>query len=338
MTFAHLRLLSKHKADIKTDNMFLEGKTIVVTGATGLIGKNLIPELIRNGGHVIAVVRNLDKAQSIFSSYKKIVFLTNDLSTDVPIQISDTIDHIVHAGCPTSSEYMQTHPVETIQTIVNGTRKVLELAKEQKVKSVVFLSSMEVYGTIIDDTNAVTENMAGPIDLLNARNSYPLGKRLAETLCYAYYEEYNVPVCIARLTQTFGPGVNINEDNRVFAQFARNALRHEDIILHTEGGTRRMYLHSQDAVCAIICLMQKGKAGEVYNVANEDTYISIKEMAEMVRQYFTPFQQVVINKKENTPYLPEIHMRLNTEKIRQLGWHPRYGILDMYKSIINVSK
>lgn len=320
------------------DSMFLRGKTIVVTGGTGLIGKNLIPELICLGGKVIAVVRNLEKAQNLFCSFGNIEFVKNDLSDNEPIQINTPIDYIVHAGCPTSSEYMHSHPVETIQTIVNGTCKVLEFARTQNVKSMVFLSSMEVYGSITDDSNAVTEEQIGPLDLLNARNSYPMGKRMAETLCYSYYKEFNVSVCIARLTQTFGPGVNINEDNRVFAQFARNALRHEDIILHTEGGTRRMYLHSQDAVCAIICLMQKGKAGEVYNVANEDTYISIKEMAEMVRQYFTPFQQVVINKKENTPYLPEIHMRLSTEKIRQLGWHPRYGLLDMYKSIINVSK
>lgn len=320
------------------NNMFLSGKTIVVTGATGLIGKNLIPELISDGGKIFAVVRNLDNAQHLFSSYGNIEFVNNDLSDNEPIQINTPIDYIVHAGCPTSSEYMHSHPVVTIQTIVNGTRKVLELARTQNVKSMVFLSSMEVYGTITDDSSAVTEDQIGPVELLNARNSYPMGKRMAETLCYSYYKEFNVPVCIARLTQTFGPGVDLEKDNRVFAQFARSARRNEDIVLHTEGRTRRMYLHAQDAVTAIICLMQKGIAGEAYNVANEDTYISIKEMAEMVRHYFTPFQRVVINKKENTPYLPEIHMRLNTEKIRQLGWHPRYGLLDMYKSIINVSK
>lgn len=314
--------------------MFIEGKTIVVTGATGLIGKNLIPELINKGGQVIAVVRNLDKAQSLYSSYHSIEFVTNDLYCNESILINKPVDYIVHAGCPTSSEYMQSHPVETIQTIINGTRKVLELAREQKVKSVVFLSSMEVYGTITDDTNPVTEDMVGPVELLNSRNSYPMGKRLAETLCYSYFKEYNVPVCIARLTQTFGSGVNINEDNRVFAQFARNALRHEDIILHTEGGTRRMYLHTQDAVHAIILLMQKGLAGEAYNIANEDTYISIKEMAEMIRHHFAPHMRIVINKKENTSYLPEIHMRLSTEKIHQLGWCPKYGLLDMIKGVI----
>ena len=314
--------------------MFIEGKTIVVTGATGLIGKTLVQELISNGGKVIAVIRNLDKAQSLFSSYKSIEFVKNDLSSDTPILVSPPIDYIVHAGCPTSSEYMRSHPVETIQTIVNGTRKVLELARERNVKSVVFLSSMEVYGTITDDTYAVTEDKVGPMELLNTRSSYPMGKRMAETLCYSYYKEYNVPVCIARLTQTFGSGVNLEEDNRVFAQFARSALRHEDIVLHTTGSTRRMYLHTQDAVSAIICLMQKGKSGEAYNVANEDTYISIKEMAEFVRKHFAPTQKVIMKIQEDTPYLSEIRLRLSSAKIAQLGWTPRYGLQNMYNSII----
>lgn len=314
--------------------MLIEGKKIVVTGATGLIGKTLVQELISNGGKVIAVVRNLDKAQSLFSSYKNIELVKNDLSSDTPILVNPPIDHIVHAGCPTSSEYMRSHPVETIQTIINGTRKVLELAKERNVKSVVYLSSTEVYGTITDDTYAVTEDKVGPMELLNTRSSYPMGKRMAETLCYSYYKEYHVPVCIARLTQTFGSGVDIEEDNRVFAQFARSALRHEDIVLHTTGATRRMYLHTHDAVSAIICLMQKGKSGEAYNVANEDTYISIKEMAEFVRNHFAPTQKVIVKIQENTPYLSEIHLRMSTAKICQLGWTPRYGLLNMYNNII----
>lgn len=316
------------------DSMFLVGKTIVVTGATGLIGKNLIPELINKGGKVIAVVRNLDNAQSLFCSFENIEFVYNDLCDNEPILINTPIDYIVHAGCPTSSEYMHSHPVETIQTIVNGTRKVLELARTRSVKSMVYLSSIEVYGTITDDSNPVTEDQIGPIDILNTRNSYPMGKRMAETLCYSYCQEYNVPVCIARLTQTFGSGVNLEEDNRVFAQFARNALRNEDIVLHTEGRTRRMYLHTQDAVSAIICLMQKSIAGEAYNVANEDTYISIKEMAELVRDHFAPKQNVIMKFQGTNSYLPEIHLRLSSAKLCQLGWAPRYGLIDMFKSII----
>lgn len=320
------------------ENKFFEGKTIVVTGATGLIGKTLVPELVSKGGYVIAIVRNLAKARDLLPSDSHIKLVKNDLVSDERLQINTPVDYIVHAGCPTSSEYMRSHPVETIQAIVNGTRKVLEFARVQKVKSVVFLSSIEVYGTIINDSNAVTEEQIGPLELLNTRSGYPMGKRMAETLCYSYYKEYNVPVCIARLTQTFGPGVNIENDNRVFAQFSRSVLRHEDIVLHTEGRTRRMYLHTKDAISAILCLMQKGKSGEAYNIANEDTYISIKEMAEMVRNHFAPTQQVVVQIKHNTPYLPEIHLRLSTAKIAQLGWCPQYGLLDMYKSIISEGK
>lgn len=316
-----------------TENALI-GKSVLVTGATGLISHSLVPELLHKGAKVIAITRDMVRAGEIFAGLDNISFVENDLSTVQPIAIDCAIDYIVHGGCPTSSVMMAEQPVEVIDTIINGTRKVLELAKQKQVKAMVFLSSMEVYGVITNDSVAVTEDMCGNINLLNQRSSYPMGKRMAETLCCAYYKEYGVPVSIARLTQTIGPGVDIQTDNRVFAQFARSAMNQEDIVLHTAGNTKRMYLHAQDAAGAIICLLHHGEPGEAYNVANEDTYVSIKEMADLVCEQFSPASHVVVKEQTQNSYLPEIHLRLSTAKLRQLGWKPRLGLLDMYKSIL----
>lgn len=316
-----------------TENALI-GKTVLVTGATGLIGQSLVPELLHKGAKVIVVTRNKVRAGELFAEMDNISFVENDLSMVEPIAIDCAIDYIVHGGCPTSSAMMTEQPVEVITTIVNGTRKVLELAKEKHVNAIVFLSSMEVYGVITNDSVAVTEDMCGNINLLNQRSSYPMGKRMAETLCCAYYKEYGVPVSIARLTQTIGPGADIQTDNRVFAQFARNVRNQENIVLHTAGNTKRMYLHAQDAAEAIVCLLKRGEAGEAYNVANEDTYVSIKEMADLVCEQFSPASHVVVKEQTQNSYLPEIHLRLSTAKLRQLGWTPQYGLTEMFDSII----
>lgn len=128
---------------------------------------------------------------------------------------------------------MVTKPVETICVAVDGTRNILELAKENDVKSVVYISSMEVYGSPDASLPYVSENDYGYVDILNVRSCYPEGKRMCECLCTSYAHEYNLPIKIARLAQTFGAGVSKNE-TRVFAQFARSLINEEDIILHTK--------------------------------------------------------------------------------------------------------
>ena len=118
---------------------------------------------------------------------------------------------------------------------------------------------------------------------MNVRSSYPESKRLCESLCSAYASEYGVPAKVVRLTQTFGVGVSYN-DGRVFAEFARCAIEGRDIVLKTKGQTKRNYIDIDDAVNAIFTVLLKGVAGEAYNVANEDTYCSIYEMANMVAE------------------------------------------------------
>lgn len=309
--------------------------TYIITGATGLIGGALVDYLRRDDNNkLILPVRNVLKAEQRFGKPQQLVYIEHDFSSNDHLNIDEDVDYIVHAACPTASKYMVERPVETIETIINGTRTMLQTARRLHVKGMVFLSSMEVYGTVPNDCGYIDESVQGYVDPINARSSYPVAKRLAETICHSYAKEYSVPVVIARLTQTFGPGVDIAHDMRVFAQFARSACACQDIVLNTEGRTQRMYLHTFDAVNAIMLLLAKGTMGEAYNVANKDTYCSIREMAEFVKENFCPSISVIVRKNENHFYLPEMHLPLSTERMERLGWKPQYGLKEMFQSVI----
>lgn len=273
------------------------GETILVTGATGLIGSALCAHFRANGMKVLESRRSIDEVRAS----------------------KESIDYIVHCAAMTASRAFVEQPVETIDSVVWLTREVLELARERSVKSVVYLSSMEV---LVE------------IDQLCVRASYPEAKRLAENLCVAYNHEYGVPVKIVRLAQTFGEGVHYN-DGRVFAQFARAIIEGRDIVLNTRGETERCYLYVGDAVAAIETVLQKGENAQAYVAANEESYCSIREMAERVLAANpNSGSRLVFNLKENLAYLPTIKLRLDTSPLRALGWYPKVGLDEMFARLI----
>ena len=160
----------------------------------------------------------------------------------------------------------------------------------------VLASTLEVYGTVTDDRRPLTEDMQGYLDPMATRSSYPLAKRAAEALCHNYADEYGVHVKVARLAQTFGAGVNGN-DNRVFAQFARSVMKNENIILHTTGELSRCYCYTIDAVMAMLYILLRGKDGEAYNIANED--LSIINISEPTRLLSISYVVFCLKKKKN---------------------------------------
>ena len=179
---------------------------------------------------------------------------------------------------------------------------------------------MEVYG-YPEKGHKVAESEIGEFTPLNLRNSYPIGKIMCETMCCAYAEEYKVPVKMVRLTQTFGPGVNYN-DNRIFAYFGRCVKEKKDIVLKTAGETERCYLYTTDAVTAILTVMLKGKNGEAYNAANEETYCSIAEMAERIASENGINVVYDIQPPEMNGFPQTLYMYLDTTALQELGWRP----------------
>lgn len=323
----------------------LDNNSILITGATGLIG-SVIARAIRwyneeydSNIKVICHVRNEDKAKEIFENHfnkNNFEIIVGDINHN--IIYDGRVDYIIHCANTTSSKEYIEKPVETIKTIVNGTDNVLRFACEKKIKRMIYISSMEAYGSISDDSKRTAEGDYGYIDTTSVRSSYPEGKRAAECLCSSYASEYGIKVVIARLAQIFGAGVN-PDDNRVFMQLARCVIEHKDFIMHSDGSSRGNYCYSTDAVKAIIMLLNDGKTGEIYNVVNEECCVTIKEMAEMVSYRIADCSFKVIF-DESIPvvslgYAPKTGLRLSAEKISRLGWTARIGLIDMYERLID---
>lgn len=319
----------------------LEGKTIAITGSTGLLGACMVHCLlalkVQRGVnlHIVAVARNMEKAVHLFGEEREgLSYYQYDFSSTEPFQPKRKVDYLFHFAAPTASKDFIEKPVETMNTVYMGMQNILNYAEQAKLESLVLASTLEVYGTITDDSTPLTEDKQGYLDPMATRSSYPLAKRAAEGLCHNYAVEKQVKVKVARLAQTFGAGVS-KQDNRVFAQFARSVIHNEDIILHTTGELSRCYCYTTDAISAMLYILLKGEDGTAYNVANEATYISIRQMAELVAKTFNPNHvHVVIEIQEGLGYSPTTKLRLDTQRIQTLGWTPYYNMKDMFGRLI----
>ena len=317
------------------------GHTIfLITGGTGLIGSTLIHCLLalNRNIRIVAPVRCKAKAQDMYESeeHTHIHFIECDLSSFDYSEIGE-VDFIVHCAAPTSSKFFVEKPVETFNTIVNCTQVLLEYVRCFPVKGFVYLSSLEVYGTILDDLNFVTEEVQGYLDPMATRSSYPMAKRAAENLCALYATEYNLNIMVARLTQTTGVNVS-STDNRVITQFCRLVSQGQNIILHTQGRAARPYCYTTDCVSAILYILLKGEKGNAYNIANADTYISARGLAELLRDNFNPNISVEFRLNDNMGYAPETKLRLSTAKLQELGWSPQNDLKTILSKLISTYK
>ena len=309
----------------------LRSSSVLVTGATGLIGSMLLKTLhAANTAHglglrLIGQIRDPAKAARIFGDVAGDLELTTAL--DVPCSF------VVHTLSPTSSRYFIEHPVETVRTSVESTIAVLESAVKSGA-SVVYLSSMEQYGVPSEAGAIMTEDRLGTIDHLNIRSAYSESKRLCECLCASYASEYGVNVKIARLAQTFGAGVP-ETDNRMPVQFARAAAEGRDIVLHTQGRSIMNFVYLTDALGGILTLLSGGAAGHAYNVCNDGETRSVRDIAELVaRQVAGGRIGVRVEIPEGSMgYAPDVDMRLCSDKLRALGWMPRVTMEDAYRRL-----
>ncbi len=314
-------------------------KTFFITGSTGLVGSILVKALCWTNeryalkNRIIAQLRNSAKGNQVFAGYTGTAYCVGDIRD--PIQWDGEVDYIIHAASETKSKNMVEHPVETLWTTLSGSKNVLDFAKEKHVTKVVYLSSMEAFGSVDFDGRAA-ESMLGTIDLTKPRSCYPESKRMVENMCACYHAEYGVPVSIVRLAQTFGAGVPA-DDTRVFAQFARSAMQREDIVLHTQGTSWGNYVYTADAATAIFTVLKKGNDGECYTVANESTSMQIRDMAALVADEIAGGKiHVVIDIPEGTNfgYAADTKLRLDAEKIRGLGWTAEVGLEEMYRKMM----
>lgn len=321
----------------------LADRTILVTGATGLVGSTIVKALLcinrlkSAGMRVIAMVRNEAKAETIF----KEVLDRPDFSVVVAeltrqIAYTGQCDVIIHCASVTSSKEMVTYPVDTIETSILGTLNILNFAVDAGCKSFVYVSSMEVYGIIDGDSREVCENQLGYIDPLAVRSNYPESKRMCENLAVAFNVQHGLNTKIARLSQTFGAGVRY-EDTRVFAQFARSVIEDKDIVLRTTGQSEGNYTYLADAVRALLTIATRGEPGQAYNIANPECHTTIAGMAKLVAEEVAQGKIKVtfdIDETNSSGFAPATKLKLNSDKLQSLGWKPIYGLGDSYRRMI----
>jgi len=304
-----------------------------ITGATGLVGAALTERLVHDGEDVTVYVRDVAKAEKMFGHLSQLSIVAGSLEGS--ISYDNEVDYIVHGAAPTDSTFFMEQPVETIDSIVLGTKSILELARQKQVKSVVNLSSMEVYGTPTNEED-LTEDQQFYLDPLNIRSDYPMAKRLAENMCVAYAAEYKVPVKTARLAQVLGKKL-LPDDNRVIAQFIRAAQSRADIELATDGKTKQTYIGIDDCINGILTILHEGESGQAYNVANASTYCSIHDLAELVANELADGGiNVNVNASSDSgKYPPNRTLRVNSNKLRSLGWQPQTNLSEALKILAN---
>jgi len=315
-----------------------EGKNIFITGGTGLIGSLIVRavqkrnEMSKDKIKLCLLVRNLEKGIKLFGEDNNITYVEGSVEN---FEIKNmNIDYIIHAASPTKSKFFVTQPVETMNTAILGTQRVLELARINKIKSMIYLSSMEMYGTM--HSESVKEQDSGFVDLKNVRSCYPEGKRVSELYSYCYFKKYGVPVKIARIAQTFGPGIDVKTENRVYKFFADCILDKKNIVLKSTGSTIINYGYTTDVVKGIFCILQRGENGLSYNLVGDKTGMTIKESAEwLIKEYGADGTSVVIDiPKENAGFAPDNGMILENGLLKEIGWYPNHDLKDGYDRLL----
>lgn len=330
---------------------FFRNCSIFISGATGLIGSTLIKTLLFANKKldlnliIYGLARDEQKVKMVYGNTNdcalNIIYgdVTSPYETYLPPNIG--INYIFHTANITSSKYMISYPVQTILTAIEGTNQILRMAVSKNVKGMLYTSSMEMYGNFeIENTNGdnCTEECLGYIDPLKVRSNYPESKRMCENLCIAYASEFNTPVKIARLSQTFGAGI-FPWENRVFAQFSKSVISGQDIVLHTQGKSEGNYCYLSDTIRGLLIILIKGNVAEAYNIVNEQTHTTIAEMAEMVcRKIANGNIRVVYEIVDNLGYAADIRLNLKGGKLEALGWKPNVGLEEMYRRTITYLK
>lgn len=314
----------------------LSGKNILITGATGMIGSTLIDVLMSHAPsdfHVYASGRNESKVAAVFSKYAgnpHFHFVRYDVRE--PLE-SDVCFHYMIAGAGVASPQLySTDPVSVIKSNLWGVDNLLSYGAKNGLEKFLYISSGEIYGE--GDGRVFSEDYSGYVNCATLRACYPSAKRATESLCIAYGHQFSIDVSIARPCHVYGPHFT-DSDKRVYAQFIRNVLRKEDIVMKSTGSQYRSWCYAVDCATALLFILLKGENGEAYNIADESSNITIKELAEMVAKIGN--RKVVIDlpdEAEKQGFNIVTKSLYSTEKLRSLGWTCNGSMLDKMKSTI----
>ena len=316
----------------------VKNKTFLITGSSGMTGSAIIKWLLYvnsvcgTNAKIYASTRNQNNIPEYFEGNENVVMCEFG-KEEVVIGDSD-VDYIIHAASPTERDFFINYPAETFKTIVFGTERMLELCRQKKA-TFILLSSVEVYGALSSETS-IDESQTGAIDSLNIRNGYPLGKKGAEFLSYSYFKEYDCNTKIVRISAIQGLYQQYNEQ-RIFNEITRCILENRNLVMKSDGMSKKSIVYTLDAVSGILTVLFKGNKGETYNITNQETYLTMKELAEKM---FSTFNRDIriefdISPESKTGYLPHLEIVQSVKKITDLGWHPITSLEKIYEIDIN---
>lgn len=321
----------------------LTGKNILITGAYGIIPTYLVLTLIKlnetilkdNPCSIYALGRNIAKAKAKFGeSLSKINFLTQDVCKKIKLDIK--FDYIVHAASFASPKYYGASPVDVMTPNIIGTKNLLDLCKTNPQCRFLFISTSEVYSISKQPSEFLHEEILGAGDPLVLRNCYSESKRAGETLCASYKHQYGVDTIVVRPFHSYGPGMPL-DDGRVFADFVKNIVNNEDIILSSNGSAIRAFCYLSDVTTGLFTTLLKGKSGLAYNLGNPMAAVAIRELANELVSIF-PDKKLNLKFKNlaDSNYIPSriTDCLPDITRLEALNWTPRIGIKEGFKRTI----
>lgn len=313
-------------------------KTVLVTGATGRLGMYIVEALNKAdidwnlNMTIIALARSKEKLQKVFGNSLKLPNL-HTLVQDItePINWDGDVHYIFHTAGAASPMDFTNAPVDTLWGHLQGTRNVLELAREKKSEKIMYVSTVETYGEWTSGEGIREEDM-GVMRHDNARACYPEAKRMCETMFASYEAQCGIPYVGVRLCHTFGPGIAL-DDGRAFAEFIRNVIDGKDIVLQSDGSAARTYTYVADAIGAMLLAFTKGKE-HYYNIANLENLVTIRDLAQLIAD-LDPKGKVSVKyadeQNAKLKYLPFTLGIMNVDRIMNLGWRPQVGLEDAFR-------
>jgi len=348
----------------------LAGRSVMISGATGMIGSTLIHVLMKKnredglGCHIYALGRNVSKAHSRFQECwddKDFTFIQCDIddedgmraafaaagltaagekaeaaSAGAGDQQPRRVDYVFHAASNTHPVAYATDPIGTVLTNIIGLNNLLKFAADQKAERFAFASSNEIYGENRGDAELFDEKYCGYIDCNTMRAGYPESKRAGEALCQAYIRQRGLDVVIPRFTRSFGPSL-LKTDTKALSQFIHKGVAGEDIVLKSAGTQYYSYTYVCDAVAGLLYVLLLGKCGEAYNIADRGCDIRLKDLAQIIADYAG--RKVVFEIPDATEaagYSKATKALLDSSKLQRLGWKAQFDMKTALQHTIDI--
>lgn len=320
-----LKRVIRHIPNIET----LKGKTVLITGCTGMLCSpvaDILFYLNENEGYGIRVLlagRSPERVQARFEG-NEFTFVSYDATSSEPLNTSEKTDFIIHGASNASPTAYTKEPVETMLANTTGLKVLLDLARKDQAR-ILYVSSSEVYGRK-ESSDPFPEDYYGSVDILNPRACYPNAKRMAETMCVAYAEEYGIDPVMVRPGHIYGPSIT-PADSRATAQFTRKAAAGEDIVMKSLGTQLRSYCYMLDCASALLCVLINGQKNSAYNISNPRSICSIRDIAEALAKAGNV--KVVFDlptETEKKGYNLMDNSSLMAQRLCDLGWDSEFSL------------